>query len=327
LIFERHTRLALSTIFRRVEEIGVPYRTRVKGLSDFMSKAVHHHNKSPVFANVFENRDGVIKLNKLFFDFDHADQRVVEKDLNYTRDKLIERGIPKDDIYKIWTTKKGDHLYAEMKPVFLRTKEEKIEWRRKMRGFQYTITKGCESVDTAVFGDFSRVARVVGIQRPDNNKIPVVVDLETPLNTWLRKHRSWGERMDAGDNILESWGTGYSNFDDIITPEDYENVYFSNYTDLPTDISNYSVNAITDTFGGQYKDALLPLFKSCMSEELVARIFDTYCDNQTRVAGARHLLETGLGVDVVCNLLALCGWNNFNYGFTYRKLQDLTNWK
>lgn len=344
MIYNEHTELALSTIFAKVCEIGNPDRKTVKDVADFMLKASSLHHNSPIYADIYENkiefdkgkkRYVPTKIDKLFFDFDHEKQSVVESDINLVIERLKERGIPEKDMIKVWTTGKGDHLYCRLKPLINPTKEEVMEYQQKMKAIQFAVSQ-CycndkphllHSVDTKVFAEFSRIARVPGIQRFDNKMFPTVVHLTKPLKLWVNEHKGWDNLINAGTEILKNWGWGSKHLDDIFRKDDEQ--YVIRYTEGKIkNLGTITIQPILSKPSGDYTDWLISTFKSAgFSQHLIDRTLEKTADNDTRVASATKLLEAGKSPDIIANIFAMIGWYNYDYYKTREYLTTLLDWK
>ena len=344
MIYREHADMALSTIFAKVGEIGTPERSFVRDKEDFLQKATSQYHKSPIFADVFENRIEYkgnrkiyipIRIDKMFFDFDHADKAVVEHDFNTVVDNLRKRGIRDSEMIKIWTTGKGNHLYVRLKSLNNPTKEEVLEYQRKMRALQFAVsTCGCNktihplhSVDTKVFAEFSRMARMLGIPRSDNGLIPVAVDLKANIREWIRENRGWDALTEQGTDILKNWGWGRKSIHDIFKEEDEGFVRYPSKGRID-EISNLSIEPLLFRPLKDYTNHLTKVFhKAGFSPSLIDRTLSPYCDNDTRVAAGTKLLEKSFNPTMIANLFAMCNWHNFDYWTTFHYLEGLIPWK
>jgi len=151
MIFDKTVKIALSTLYHEVQEISIPARRPVKNIDDFLQKAHAEHYRNHIYANIFETEAEPsgeripTKINKIFFDFDTKkgmtlDQ--VENEVDIARDRILKRGISKQDLIKNVSGKKGFHLYQKIKPIqHLYNGDNLSIVKQKIYGYQAQICK------------------------------------------------------------------------------------------------------------------------------------------------------------------------------------------
>jgi len=336
MIYSKLIKASLSTMFDEIQLIATPDRQPVKSIEEFTSKAAVMHKTRPIFANVHETTWDYkpIRTNKIFFDFDipkgfigapAEGRQLVEQDIQTVKQRLIDRGISKKDILRIWTTMKGDHLYTKMKNISYEDEKSWLELKRRIKGFQQKMTEGCITADRKVFADFSRIARTPGVERYDTGLVPIPISIDLPLQEWLIEHNGWGSLVEAGEEILWNWGNGVKAFSDFVKDDDYKHlVVYKN--SIRTEIIDSGVKRI-DAYGGQkYHEHLNEVFENCMPRSFIGKLFEVDADYNTRIAGATYLLESGFDGTLITNLLSMIGWGNFDYDTTFDHVRTLRRW-
>lgn len=325
-------KIALQTLFHHVQFISFPSRIHVKSVDDFITKANGFHYNRPIFADVYETEYGhngertPTKVNKIFFDFDkkeHQSQSLVEKEVDLVVHRLLDRGFNSEDIVKLWSGRKGFHLYAKIRSVDgLYNPDVITETKRKLIGFQQKITKGCPSADTTVFGDFAQVSRVPGIQRYDTKMFPIILPTEAEINTWVKKHRGWRSMMNEGKNILLNWGNGVMDIDDFVTENDYKHIALQSHLGLNKSYE-YDLEAIDDYMGESLREEVATIFQFYMGKKTSNLFLEDNPSHNIRLLGTSFLLEAGYPPVLIANLIALIKWDNFNYEKTIRFIKKL----
>ncbi|MCP6718856.1 MAG: hypothetical protein KJI71_01310 [Patescibacteria group bacterium] len=332
MLYPDLVKLSLETLFHRVQFISTPYRVGVKSTDDFVVKASKLHYDQPIFADVHETEPAYngeripTKVNKIFFDFDmkeHQSQPLVEKEVDIIIHRLLDRGFGTNDIIKVWTGKKGFHLYIKIQPIDgLYNPDVIMETKRKMIGFQQKITTGCPSADTTVFGDFAQVSRVPGIQRYDTKMFPIILPTEAKINSWVKKHRGWNSMMEKGKQLLKNWGNGAMDIDNFVTENDYKHVNLQTHVGLGK-IYEYDLEAL-DTYDGEpLREEVTNIFTYYMGKKVCTKFLEDCPTNNTRLHGASILLESGYPPILITNMIALIRWDNFNFEKTLRFVQKL----
>lgn len=332
MIYPDLVKLSLQTLFHRVQFISTPFRIGIKSVDDFLVKANGYHYSRPIFADVHETEPSFsgerlpTRINKIFFDFDkkeHQSQALVEKEVDLVIQRLFNRGFAPDDIIKVWTGKKGFHLYAKVQPIDgLYNPDVITETKRKLIGFQRQMTRDCPSADTSVHGDFAQVARVPGIQRYDTKMFPIILPTEAEINSWVRKHRGWGSMMDEGKQLLRNWGNGVMDIDTFITEKDYKHITLQNHVGLGK-IYKYDLEAVDDYTGEPLRDEVATIFEFYMGKSICGSFLEDNPNHNTRLLGTSILLEAGYPPILIANLIALIRWDNFNFEKTLRFITKL----
>ena len=330
MIYKEHTLLNLKHIFTPLETIAPP-RTSVHTIEDFLERAKTQHLNNHVFANVH----GSERMNKLFFDLD-GDFHRVEKDGFKLQNRLLNNGFREEDILKIWTTKKGLHIYAKMQEINgLYNPDLRNETKSKLKVFTGKLTEGLKTVDSTVMADLNRVARVAGIERFDNGLTPVVISPDHTIKDWINRHGSrWISIINRGSEIIKSWGAvreGFVNLDDLVSEDDFE-VYkarFMSGTPLKDhalanfEVSNFSPTTLPRTeILHALKPILQPILKANYEE------FISYNpSHQNRIICVYLLLEAGYSPDLIAKYISYLNWENYDPIKTRNNILHLLNSK
>lgn len=325
MIYKEHALLNLKHIFEPVEIIAPP-RARVYSNDDFLQKATQQHLNNHVFANVHNPNF----LNKLFFDFDGEFQQV-ERDAFILQDRLHERGIPEEHIIKIWTTKKGKHMYAKLDKIQgLFNPDLRMELKQQLKILTTSLTQGLETVDTTVMADLNRPARVGGIQRFDNGLIPVVISSEHTMQEWFERCTNrWINIIDNGSDVVREWGkqrTNLTPLNNILTDDDktaYRERAYESSPLIETPLSTHETSEFTTSLSR--KDALHVL--EPILQPILRGYYNDFIsynpDNAVRIQSAYRLLEAGYSTDLIVKYITYLQWDNFNEDITRKHLSEL----
>jgi len=328
MIYREHTILNLKHIFTPLETIAPP-RTNVSSIEDFYELAQIRHHTNHIFANVHSRSS----VNKLFFDLD-GEFHKVERDAFILQDRLISRGVREKDILKVWTTKKGLHLYAKIKPINgLYNSDIRSEVKENMRLFTHSITEGLKTIDKTVMSDLNRVSRVAGIERFDNGMTPVVVSSNEVLKDWIDKHKRWISLINQGSEIIKEWGSVNGEFFDLyegITDEDVKRAGSYSYENIKltkTALSSYEIADTTFVTTMSRREAL-PMLEPIL-KPVLRKHYDEFVgfkpSHNNRIVCVYLLLEAGYSVDLICRYISYLNWDNFNPIRTRNNILSLLN--
>ena len=338
MIFEKTVKIALSTLFHEVQEISIPSRRPVTDINDFYRKASAEHYKNHIYANVFETEREPTgeriptKINKIFFDFDTKNGMTlnqVENEVDIARDRILDRGISKQDLIKNWSGKKGFHLYQKIKPIDNLYNGDNLPIvKQKIYGYQAQITKGLPSADTSVHADFAQVSRVIGIQRFDTKYYPFTIPTKIRVNDWVKQNRgkglteTWGKLMGKSNDMLQNWGNGVWDLDEFVFEEDYENIAIQEHSSIGK-IFNYDLDELRENGEGSAREEIYGIFIYYMGKKLTEEFMCYNPQHNTRLQGASCLLEKGFAPELITNLASLIGWENFDYDKTFHFVSKL----
>lgn len=174
MIFNDHIHLFLKHFFSSYpREIAVPTRIKVNDIKGFFQVIEQNHFKNSIFTNLYQITNQKVLIDKLWIDFDGANQYLLTKEVKKTIERFLSLGIKRKNILIVFTGKKGYHLYVKMKPIKL-----DIETTRAMLHYILSyVTLDLKTPDRPIFSDVRRITRVAGIQRPEKS-ICFVLDNE-----------------------------------------------------------------------------------------------------------------------------------------------------
>lgn len=331
VIYKEHAMLNLKHIFTPLETIAPP-RTNVTTVEEFLELAEQRHHSQHIFANVHSRE----RVNKLFFDLDGQFHKV-EKDCFVLQNRLIEAGIKEKHILKIWTTKKGLHLYAKIKDIKgLYNPDIKAETKNKLRIFTNSITDGLRTVDSTVMADLNRVSRVAGIQRFDNGLTPIVVPNNEVMKDWLSRQKRWIYLVNRGSEVIKGWGSvvrqeDMASLDDLLSEDDIERYNRNKFQSVKlnnTALSRYETNnyATTNLSREDALYSLEPILKPILRghyEEFISY----KPSHNNRIKCVYLLLEANYSVDMICRYISYLNWDNYDEMRTKNNIINLLNAK
>ncbi len=154
-------------------EMGLPYKVPVYSWRDVERIVEENNGKRDIFISLYDT--ATYTINKMMFDLDILDIELAGKFYRYLRKKERLPTIP------LFTGKKGFHFYVLLKPEYFSDKDVAKALLRKVaftlvdkagmytvvedNGFKYKVS----FLDTSVFGDLRRSARMPNTLRPPEN--------------------------------------------------------------------------------------------------------------------------------------------------------------
>lgn len=154
-------------------EMGLPHKVPVYSWADVERVVDENNGKRDIYISLYDTR--TYTIDKMMFDLDILDLELAGKFFNHLRKK---EGLP---TVPLFTGKKGFHFYVILKPKYFPDKDVAKALLRKVSfsivdragmykvveesGFTYKVSL----LDTAVFGDLRRSARMPNTLRPPEN--------------------------------------------------------------------------------------------------------------------------------------------------------------
>lgn len=163
-----------KTLFGKFpREMGVPHKISVYSWRDVERVVEENNGRRDIYISLYDTRSYII--DKMMFDLDILDVELAEKFYTY----LIKK--EKLPVIPLFTGKKGFHFYVLLRPKYYHDKDVAKALLRKVSftlvdnakmyrvveegGFEYKVSL----LDTSVFGDLRRGARMPNTLRPPEN--------------------------------------------------------------------------------------------------------------------------------------------------------------
>jgi hypothetical protein len=310
-------------------EVGNPHRRRIRTQEQFENFVQLNNGVSKdIFTSVYPSNHAI---DKLFFDFDCSTKKYPDLTMGEVFDDfcrfygyLVDLG---EHPLPIITGKKGYHLYIPL----ISTKSTKQElwlatlsllYEAGLIWFDYDengIKQWHQSraIDTTTIGDVEQLCRIPNTRRAPENIF---------WCTWLPLHKYDVRDMSVGETF--TWAQRYHLRDDECVRVSRLKKFITRDSDFFSDFrSSHCGAAVIGGFGvlSEKEKMLHSMLSPFIPDSVISRVIHPEADQESRFITALSMLESGLSVDFVVNLLRLIEWNDWSVAITRYQVEQINN--
>lgn len=308
-------------------EVGNPYRKKIFSEEQFKSFVQLNNGVSrDMFTSVYPSNHIV---DKLFSDFDCSTKKFPDLTMGEVFDDfckfygyLVDLGLHPIPVV---TGKKGYHLQLPLIPTKV-TKQElwlatlSVLYESGLIWFEYNKDGVKEwhhsrAIDTTTIGDIEQLCRIPNTLRAPENVF---------WCTWLPSYKHDIRDMSVGDTF--TWAQRYHLRDDkcirnktlrhlITRDEDFFSDFRIKHCDAVITIDFEVLN--------DKEKMLHSMLKPFIPDSVISRVIHPKADKDSRFITALAMLESGLSVSFVVQLLKMIGWHDWSLSKTQYQVEHI----
>jgi len=308
-------------------EVGNPQRTRIfkqKQFEDFV--LLNNGASRDVFTSVYPSDH---TIDKLFFDFDCSRTKYpditmqeVFNDFCKFYGYLVDIGeVP----LPVVTGSKGYHLYV---PLYSSKATKEQLWLATLSLLYESgliwldvddkgknVWKSSRAIDTTTIGDIEQLCRIPNTLRAPSNEY---------WCTWLPLYKHDIRDMSVDETF--EWAKRYHLRDDVCERKHTLDYFITRDTDFfegfkgnfPIHHQMADLSALSEK-----EDMLYSMLKPYIPRGVISRVIHPEADHESRFVTALAMLESGLPIDFVVNLLSLIGWSDWDISVCRSQVQQI----
>lgn len=308
-------------------EVGNPYRRKIFSEEQFREFVQLNSGVSrDVFTSVYPSSRVV---DKLFSDFDCSTKKFPDLTMGEVYDDfckfygyLVDIGLHP---LPMITGRKGYHLHLPLIPEKV-TKQElwlatlSVLYESGLIWFDYNKDGIKEwhhsrAIDTSTIGDIEQLCRIPNTPRAPENVF---------WCTWLPSYKHDIRDMSVGDTF--TWAQRYHLRDDkCIRTKTVRHLITRDidfFTDFKTQHGN--ITSIIDFEVLSDREKMLhSMLRPFIPNSIIARVIHPEADQDSRFVTALAMLESGLSVSFVVQLLSMIGWNDWSASITKYQVEQI----